>query len=106
MPTHPRSREAELRVVSMRLDSAPAEEIVRWAVIEFGDGLTLAASTQDCVLIDIVTRVDPGIDVVFLDIRFLLDDRFGVLSNPAMMYAECSDRYGRDGGDSTSATQD
>jgi phosphoadenosine phosphosulfate reductase len=66
--------EAEIGVVSTRLDSAPAEEIVQWAVTEFGNGLTLAASFQDCVLIDIATRVDPDIDVVFLDTHFHFDE--------------------------------
>ena len=105
MATDPRTMEAELCAGSTRLDSAVAEEIVRWAVTEFGEGPTLAASYQDCVLIDIATRVDPGIDVD-LDIHFHFDDQFGVLSNPAMIHAECSDVHGRVGSNSTSATQD
>lgn len=56
MATNPRTMEAESCVVSTRLDSAVADEIVRWAVTEFGDGPTLAASFQDGVLIDNVLR--------------------------------------------------
>ncbi|HEY4927790.1 MAG TPA: phosphoadenylyl-sulfate reductase [Acidimicrobiales bacterium] len=66
--------DAELCAVAVRLDSAPAEEIVEWAVSEFGGGLSLAASFQDCVLIDIATRVDASIDVVFLDTHFHFDE--------------------------------
>ncbi len=74
MTTRVGTNDAGLRAVSDRLESAPAEEIVRWAVAEFGTGLTLAASFQDCVLIDIATRIDAGIDVVFLDTHFHFDE--------------------------------
>ena len=36
----------------------------------FGDGLCLAASMADAVLIDVATRVDPSIEVVFLDTQY------------------------------------
>src|SRR6202043_1991179 len=40
---------------------------IRWAVEEFGDGIVLAASFEDIVLIDLATKVAPGIEVIFLD---------------------------------------
>jgi phosphoadenylyl-sulfate reductase (thioredoxin) len=45
-------------------------EIVAWAWEQFGDGLVLAASFQDCVLIDIALDVAPALDVVFCDTGF------------------------------------
>lgn len=47
-----------------------AEEQIGVAVEQFGNDLVLAASFQDCVLIDIVTRVDPDIEVLFIDTGF------------------------------------
>jgi phosphoadenosine phosphosulfate reductase len=52
------------------LETAEAEDIVAWAVCVFGNGLVVTASFQDCVLIDIATRINPTIEVVFLDTGF------------------------------------
>lgn len=49
------------------MDGAPAEEIISWAVETFSPHLSLAASMNDCVLIDLAVRVDPAIEVVFID---------------------------------------
>jgi len=57
----------ELAAANARLETAPADEIVGWAVERFRGSLTLAASFQDIVLIDLAVRFDPGIEVVFLD---------------------------------------
>ena len=62
--------EADLAAISSNLESAPASEIVAWAVDTFGDGLCLAASMADAVLIDVATRVHPSIEVVFLDTQY------------------------------------
>ena len=57
----------ELAVVSEGFESAPASGAIRWALDTFGDSLVLAASFEDIVLIDLVTKVAPAIEVVFLD---------------------------------------
>lgn len=57
----------ELAVVSRGFESAPASAVIRWAVESFGDSLVLAASFEDIVLIDLVTKVAPAVEVVFLD---------------------------------------
>jgi phosphoadenosine phosphosulfate reductase len=62
--------DADLAAVSANLEAAPAAEIVAWAVDTFGDGLCLAASMADAVLIDVATRVHPSIEVVFLDTQY------------------------------------
>jgi phosphoadenosine phosphosulfate reductase len=63
----PAGLEEELGAVEARLDKAPAGKAIEWAVGEFGRDLVLAASFQDVVLIDLAVKVDPGIEVVFLD---------------------------------------
>lgn len=62
--------DGDLAAVSARLEAEPAAAVVRWAVDTFGDRLCLAASMADAVLVDVVTRVEPAIDVVFLDTQY------------------------------------
>ena len=62
----PRTAE-DLAAVSREFESAPASSAIRWAVETFGDSLVLAASFEDIVLIDLVTKVAPAVEVVFLD---------------------------------------
>ncbi|HYV60958.1 MAG TPA: phosphoadenylyl-sulfate reductase [Acidimicrobiia bacterium] len=61
---------AELADVSASLESVPASAVVEWAWKEYGDDLVLAASFQDCVLIDVAAQVAPEIEVVFLDTQY------------------------------------
>ncbi len=63
----------DLEMVSLRLEHAPPERVVAWAVDSFGQGLALAASFQDSVLIDIAVKVDPAVEVLFLDTGFHFD---------------------------------
>ena len=57
----------DLAVISDGFESAPASAAIRWAVDTFGESLVLAASFEDIVLIDLVSKVAPSIEVVFLD---------------------------------------
>ena len=57
----------ELAVISEQFESAPASAVIRWAEDTFGDSIVLAASFEDIVLIDLVTKVMPAVEVVFLD---------------------------------------
>jgi phosphoadenosine phosphosulfate reductase len=50
-----------------RLEGARAEEIVAWAAETFGSRFCVTSSFADAVLVHLVSRVVPGIDVVFLD---------------------------------------
>ncbi|HEU5300694.1 MAG TPA: phosphoadenylyl-sulfate reductase [Acidimicrobiia bacterium] len=60
----------ELAHLAVSLEQEPATETIAWAVERFGDGLVLAASFQDCVLIDLASQVAPDLDVVFLDTQY------------------------------------
>ncbi|HMK12231.1 MAG TPA: phosphoadenylyl-sulfate reductase [Acidimicrobiales bacterium] len=62
--------DGDLAGLSASFETATASEIVAWAVETFGDGLSLAASMADAVLIDVASRVHPGIEVVFLDTQY------------------------------------
>jgi phosphoadenosine phosphosulfate reductase len=49
------------------LADASAEEIIGWAAETFGDRFCVASSMADAVLAHVVSRVVPGVDVIFLD---------------------------------------
>ena len=57
----------DLSLVSQGFETAPASSVIRWALETYGDSVVLAASFEDIVLIDLVTRIAPGTEVVFLD---------------------------------------
>jgi phosphoadenosine phosphosulfate reductase len=57
----------ELADLNRGFETAPAGKVITWAVDTYGDSSVLAASFEDIVLIDLVTKVSPGIEVVFLD---------------------------------------
>jgi phosphoadenosine phosphosulfate reductase len=61
---------AELAAISRELETKPASAALRWAWERFGDDIVLAASFQDCVLVDVASRAAPGIEVVFLDTQY------------------------------------
>lgn len=52
------------------LDAAPAAEILRWAVDEFFPDITVACSMQDAVVVDLAVKVEPRIEVFFLETGF------------------------------------
>jgi phosphoadenosine phosphosulfate reductase len=63
----PRFTDAELAELNAEFEHAPASKIIRWAVDTFHPHLSLSASMTDAVLIDLATKVEPSIEVVFID---------------------------------------
>ena len=57
----------ELAARNDEFESWPASKIIAWAVDTFAPHLAMTASMTDAVLIDLATRVSPGIEVVFID---------------------------------------
>jgi len=57
----------ELAALSDSFEVAPASAAVRWAVDTFHPYLCMTASMTDAVLIDIAVKVEPSIEVVFID---------------------------------------
>ena len=57
----------ELAELNRSFESAPASKVLRWAVDRFSPQLSLLASMTDAVLIDVAVKVDPSIEVVFID---------------------------------------
>jgi phosphoadenosine phosphosulfate reductase len=61
---------AELEEAAARLEATDPVEIVEWAVNRFPGKVALAASFQDAALVDMAVRVDPSIEVIFLDTEY------------------------------------
>jgi phosphoadenosine phosphosulfate reductase len=57
----------ELDRLSRSFEAQPASAVIRWAVGELSPHLCLTASMTDAVLIDLAVKVDPSIEVVFID---------------------------------------
>lgn len=68
------------------LESAPADEIVRWAVRTFGARFAVASSMQDAVLVHLVSQVAPGVDVLFLDTGYHFAETLGTRDAIAATY--------------------
>lgn len=63
----PQFHDEELAEFNQRFEHMSARPIIEWAVDSFAPHLSLAASMQDAVLIDLAVKVDPAIEVVFID---------------------------------------
>jgi phosphoadenosine phosphosulfate reductase len=59
--------DTELAELNDEFERWPASKIIQWAVDNFSPHLSLSASMTDAVLIDLATKVDHTIEVVFID---------------------------------------
>ena len=73
--------EAELQGLAERgadeLDSASADELLRWTDQHFGGNYIVASNMQDAVLVDLAAKVRPGVDVLFLDTGYHFVETIG-----------------------------
>jgi phosphoadenosine phosphosulfate reductase len=82
--------EDELARLSADLEEKAPQEILRWAVQEFQPGLTLACSfggPSGMVLLDMVMKIDPSVEVFYLDTDFLFPETYALRD-------ACEARYG------------
>jgi phosphoadenosine phosphosulfate reductase len=63
----PQLHDEELAELNKEFERLSPGKIIQWAVDTFSPHLCLAASMQDAVLIDLATKVDAAIEVVFID---------------------------------------
>ncbi len=59
------------------LEGAPAQEILGWAVEEFGTKLVVAASMAEAVLVDMLARIRSDVPVVFIDTGYHFAETIG-----------------------------
>jgi len=71
---------------SEKLNGAPPSEVIRWAAEAFGDKLCITSSMTDAVIIDLVSREVPGIDVLFLDTGYHFAETIGTRDAVSVVY--------------------
>ncbi len=57
-------------------DASPLE-IIRWASATFGDRICLTSSMSDAALIHLVSKIKPGVDVLFVDTGYHFVETIG-----------------------------
>ena len=68
------------------LDGASAQDVLRWAVDEFGDGFAIASSMGDGLLAHLAASVAPGVDILFLDTGYHFAETIGTRDAVAASY--------------------
>src|SRR5215469_16350292 len=68
------------------LRGAPATEVVRWAAQTFGSRLCITSSMTDAVIVDLASKVVPGIDVLFLDTGYHFAETIGTRDAVSVVY--------------------
>jgi phosphoadenosine phosphosulfate reductase len=57
-----------------RLELSSPQEILSWALATFGDQLCITASMADAVVIDMASRIRPGVPVIFLETGYHFEE--------------------------------
>lgn len=110
--TEGRSSEELRELVShwgAELELAPAEVIVEWAAATFGERFCVTSSMGDAALAHLVSKVVPGVDVLFLDTGYHFIETVGtrdavqatmplnlISITPVQSVAEQDATYGKD----------
>jgi phosphoadenosine phosphosulfate reductase len=68
------------------LETATAQEVVRWAVDTFGDKFAIASSMGDGLLAHLAASVSPGVDILFLDTGYHFAETIGTRDAVASSY--------------------
>jgi phosphoadenosine phosphosulfate reductase len=80
---------AALAAASAALEGKTPQEILQWAAREYQPGLTLACSfggPSGMVLLDMMVRIDPTVEVFYLDTAFLFPETYKLRDIAAAKY--------------------
>ncbi|MEO5839731.1 MAG: phosphoadenylyl-sulfate reductase [Acidimicrobiales bacterium] len=76
----------ELDELARQMESWTAEQVVAWALDTFGSRISIAASMADTVLVHMATKIDPDVEVVFLDTGFHFSETLVTLRRAQSRY--------------------
>ena len=68
------------------LEGATPQEILTWALGHFHPNLCIASSMGDAVLIDMASKIQPGVPVIFLDTGYHFAETIGTRDAVASVY--------------------
>ena len=79
----------DLEAANADLKNAPAEHVVRWARERFGRGLVMSSSfgAESAVMLHLVSRLVPGIPIIFLDTGYLFPETYTFAEEMAARFA-------------------
>jgi phosphoadenosine phosphosulfate reductase len=72
--------------LNAKFERASAGEVVEWVVERFYPRLCLTASMTDAVLIDVATKVEPSVEVVFIDTGYHFPETLETLDEVRRRY--------------------
>ncbi|GJM38612.1 MAG: putative phosphoadenosine phosphosulfate reductase [Acidimicrobiales bacterium] len=78
---------ADVAAMSASFEGCHPSEVIGWAVEEFGSRLSLSASFADTLLIDLAVKVEPDIEVVFIDTGFHFAETLATARRAMARYA-------------------
>jgi phosphoadenosine phosphosulfate reductase len=71
---------------AVALQGASADEVIKWASQIFGNRLCITSSMTDAVIVDLASRIVPGIDVLFLDTGYHFPETIGTRDAVSVVY--------------------
>jgi phosphoadenosine phosphosulfate reductase len=71
---------------ALELAGAPAGDVIAWAAQAFGTRLCITSSMTDAVIIDLTSKIVPGIDVLFLDTGYHFAETIGTRDAVGVVY--------------------
>jgi phosphoadenosine phosphosulfate reductase len=75
----PELSERELSELNARFERATASSVIEWAVEKFYPYICLTTSGADALLVDLAVKVEPSIEVVFIDTNFHFPETLATL---------------------------
>ncbi|HUP73729.1 MAG TPA: phosphoadenylyl-sulfate reductase [Acidimicrobiales bacterium] len=76
----------ELDELGRQMEIWTAERVVEWTIETFGSRIAIAASMADTVLVHMATKIDPDVEVVFLDTGFHFSETLVTLRRAQSRY--------------------
>jgi phosphoadenosine phosphosulfate reductase len=77
---------AQISALAAEFESAPPETVFSWVNERFARRASVVCSFQDCVLVDLAVRCDPGIEVIFLDTGSHFPETLGFVEEVRALY--------------------
>lgn len=69
-----------------RFEGADPLAVISWAVENFGDDIVMASSFQDAVLLEMISKAAPDLEVIFLDTKFHFSETLAYMRHCQQIY--------------------
>ena len=74
--------------VNSRLEDLSAQEILRWGIEQFGEGFSIGSAfgASGMALIDMAVRIDPDVDIFYIDTGFFFPETLALIDRAERHY--------------------